>query len=131
MYRSKWDLGEASKALEMRRKGFAIKEIAEALGRTPDGVTQALTRFFGTSEKVRHETGEPIALTDDDIAAAKDGKIGSEVLRIACLDLFQRTASRYSIRLEDAMACHLGFYEPPSIVRAPFKTASAQRGLAA
>ena len=51
----------------------------------------------------------------------------SALLREACLDLFFRTANRYRISMDDAMARHLGHYEPPKIIRAPLKTASAQR----
>jgi hypothetical protein len=57
----------------------------------------------------------------------KDAKLGSVVLREACLDLFCRTANRYQISLDDAMACHLGFHAPARLIKAPFKTASAQR----
>ena len=49
----------------------------------------------------------------------KNCAIGSEILREACLDLFQRTANRYQIGLSDAMACHLGHHSPPRIVRSP------------
>lgn len=45
----------------------------------------------------------------------QDARLGSQILRVACLDLFQRTASRYMIGLDDAMACHLGYHSRPAI----------------
>lgn len=74
---------------------------------------------------------EGIGLETPEIAYRKDCKLGSEVLRQACLDLFQRTANHYKIQLADAMACHLGNHAPPKVIRSPYGTSSALRRLAA
>ena len=58
---------------------------------------------------------EGIGLESPEIARRKDAKLGSAILRTACLDLFQRTANRYQIRMADAMACHLGYHSKPVI----------------
>jgi hypothetical protein len=63
----------------------------------------------------------------------KDCKLGSQILREACLDLFCRTANRFHISMDDAMAKHLGTHVRPIIpgcekaIRGQF----AQRKLAA
>ena len=74
---------------------------------------------------------EGIGLETPEIRHRKDAKVGSEVLRQACLDLFQRTANRHMVSMDDAMACHLGYHSPPKIIRSPYRTASAMRRLAA
>jgi hypothetical protein len=58
-------------------------------------------------------------LDKDDIALRKDAKLGSSILREACLDLFQRTANRYQVSMSDAMARHLGYHAPAKIIRSP------------
>jgi hypothetical protein len=76
---------------------------------------------------------EGIGLEDPEIRRRKDAKLGSQILREACLDLYQRTANRYKISMDDAMACHLGYHARPVIpgceraIRGQF----AQRRLAA
>lgn len=51
-----------------------------------------------------------IGLEIPEMRHREDCKLGSMILREACLDLFQRTSNRYQIKLDDAMACHLGFH---------------------
>lgn len=59
--------------------------------------------------------GPPIPLTKECQAYRQDAKLGSQILREACLDLFCRTANRYRISMNDAMACHLGYHARPVI----------------
>lgn len=67
------------------------------------------------------------------MAHEKDARLGSQLLREACIDLFCKTSNRYMISLDDAMACHLGYHARPVIpgceraIRGQF----AQRRLAA
>lgn len=56
-----------------------------------------------------------IGLEQSDASYRKDCKLGSQILREACLDLFCRTANRYMVSLDDAMACHLGYHAKPVI----------------
>jgi hypothetical protein len=58
---------------------------------------------------------EGIGLETPEIRHRKDAKLGSMVLRELCLDLFSRTANRYNISMDDAMACHLGYHSKPAL----------------
>ena len=73
--------------------------------------------------------GPPIPLDKDDISLRLDAKLGSQILREACLDLFCRTANRYQISLDDAMACHLGYHAKPVIpgMERALKTSAVMR----
>jgi hypothetical protein len=70
---------------------------------------------------------EGIGLELPEIRYRADCKLGSQILREACLDLFQRTANRYLISMSDAMACHLGYHSPPKLIRSAYKTSSARK----
>lgn len=76
---------------------------------------------------------EGIGLETPEIRHRKDAKLGSMILREACLDMFQRTANRFQIKMEDAMACHLGFHSKPIIpgTENAIRGQRAQRMLAA
>lgn len=56
-----------------------------------------------------------IGLEKTEQAYRQDCKLGSQLLREACLDLYCRTANRYQINLDDAMACHLGLHARPVV----------------
>jgi len=51
---------------------------------------------------------EGIGLEHPEIRRKADAKLGSMILREACLDLFQRTANRNDIPMDEAMDSHLG-----------------------
>lgn len=74
-----------------------------------------------------------IGLEHPEIRRRSDAKLGSQVLREACLDLFQRTANRFQIKMDDAMACHLGHHSKPVIpgTERVLRGQAAQRALAA
>jgi hypothetical protein len=132
-HRTPWDFEEAATAKRMLDSGMSYKEVAKALGRTVNSVDKGIFKFFGPRRKAgvdRYIVGEPIPLTRECETYRKDAKLGSAALRIACLDMFQRTANRYKISVDDAMACHLGFHSPPKLIRSPHGTASASRYLA-
>lgn len=70
-------------------------------------------RFMNLEWAVWSKPG--IGLEKPEEAYRKDCKLGSMILREACLDLFCRTANRYHIGLDDAMACHLGYHAKPIV----------------
>lgn len=120
-----WTNHEILTLREMALLGKSARQISLEIGRSIFSVRWKardlqidITDFRGKDDE---------AVTDPD----KDARLGSQILREACLDLFQRTANRYYISLNDAMACHLGFHAPPRFASAPYKTASAMRRLAA
>lgn len=122
-----WTNHEVLKLRELALSGKSAKQIASEMGRP----------LFGVRWKARALQIEIDDFRGKDIEAAtdpnKDARLGSQILREACLDLFQRTANRYYISLSDAMACHLGHHSRPVIpgceraIRGQF----AQRRLAA
>lgn len=67
------------------------------------------------NEQPHYYDGPAIPLTTECMRLRQDAKLGSQILREACMDLFCRTANRYMIALDDAMACHLGYHSKPVI----------------
>lgn len=120
-------------AKKMYEDGADYEDIGDAIGRSGPAVYDMLRKRIGATRVPRNRhIGPPIGITMECARRRLDGQLGSEVLRTACLDLFQRTANRYQISMADAMACHLGFHAPAKLIRAaPHKTQSALRELAA
>lgn len=134
-----WTPDRVEVALQLRSEGLRSNEIADRLGGTAGSVRKAISKYLNLPKKPhvsrppQYCSGEPISIEKSENSYRKSCKVNSEVLRQACLDLFQRTSNRYKIGLDDAMACHLGFHAKPVIpgceraVRGLF----AQRRLAA
>lgn len=78
-------------------------------------------------------TREGVGLEQSETRRRRDAKLGSQILREACLDLFQRTANKYMIRMDDAMACHLGYHSRVVIpgTERVYRGQGAERALAA
>lgn len=57
-------------------------------------------------EAPQYYDGPAIALTKEDQHYRQDCKLGSTILREACMDLFCRTANRYGVKLASAIARH-------------------------
>lgn len=126
-----WTDDEIIHATQLRDMRVPYAEIAERMGRTLAGVKRAFSRYVGKREDRVHSyyDGPAIGLTMECQRYRQDAKLGSAVLREACLDLFQRTANRFNVGMDDAMACHLGYHAPVNIPGREriYKTASAMR----
>jgi hypothetical protein len=111
-----WSQEELIAAKAMFDAGSSYAEIGEKLGRTDTAIYDRLLREFKISRmRPEYFDGPAIGLTVECQRIRKDAKLGSQILREACLDLFQRTANKYMIRMDDAMACHLGHHSKPVI----------------
>lgn len=109
-----WSRDELTTALEMYEAGSNYDEIGEAIGRTHGGVYDMLRKRFGVCRaRPEYFDGPPIGVTMECERNKKDAKLGSMILREACMDMFCRTANKYHISLDDAMACHLGYHAQP------------------
>jgi hypothetical protein len=113
-----WTRQESDALVRLVEGGKQSPEIATILGRT---VLQVRNKAKHLQLKLKRGGALP-KITPEDRQAAS-----CNALRNACLALFARTADRYKISDQEAMSCHLGFYSPPSVIRAPLKTASAER----
>lgn len=128
-----WPIEDINKALALKETGLTWRQVGEHFGKSKSAAQAACARFIGVKPKHQDQSlcGPPIGLEMSEMTFRKSMKRGSEMLREACLDLFAKTANRYQINLSDAMACHLGYHSQPLCERAPFKTSSALRRLAA
>lgn len=126
---TQWTEDDLGIAKRMYDAGEDYDVIGEAVGRSAAAAYDMLRKRFGATRALKpgylNET--PIGVTVECARYRQDAKVGSDVLRIACLDLFQRTANRYRVSLADAMACHLGYHAP---IRIP-GTERVYRGQAA
>lgn len=130
-----WAEEDVREALRLHDTGLTWRQVGAVFGKSKSSAQAACRRFQGLKPKEQDyaSCGPPIGLEQSEVSHRKDCKLGSQVLREACLDLFQRTANRYRISMDDAMACHLGYHAKPVIpgmervVRGQF----AQRRLAA
>jgi hypothetical protein len=124
-----WPIEDINKALALKAAGLTWREVGERFGKSRSSAQAACARYRGTKPKHQDNAlcGPPIGLEMSEINFRKEMAMGSALLREACLDLFSKTANRYQIGMDDAMACHLGHHAPPKLERAPLKTSSAMR----
>jgi hypothetical protein len=128
-----WTTEEIQRALDLYATGISWRKVGSEIGRTKSATLCAVKRHLGhiPERRDRGVSGPAIGLEPSETAYRKDCKLGSMILREACLDLFCRTANRHNTSMDDAMARHLGLHSPPKLIRAPYKTQSAMRSLAA
>lgn len=87
----------------MAGKHWDIREIQKMRALVASGV-----RRFELPDYFPDRTRKAVLLRYDTLELHSKEERGCTKLREATLDLFVRTANRYCIGLEDAMACHLG-----------------------
>lgn len=107
-----WTHDEIQKALHLYATGLTWQAVGNYLGRSKSSCLSAASRHLTRKpeERDRCSSGPAIGLTMECERLRLDAKLGSMVLREACLDLFQRTANSHHISMDDAMACHLGYH---------------------
>lgn len=110
-----WTESELATAKAEYLNGADYGAIGAMIGRSAAAVYDMLRKKLGAlpTPQPSYFDGPPIGITMDDERHQKDCRLGSQILREACMDLFCRTANRYMVSLDDAMACHLGYHAPP------------------
>jgi hypothetical protein len=110
-----WSLADLATARLMYDRGAQYEDIAEVIGRSAVAVYDMLRKRFGATRVPEYFLGDPIGLTMECERYRRDCKLGSQILREACMDMFCRTANASGISLDEAISGHLGRHERPII----------------
>lgn len=125
-----WDVADMKTAKKLFDQGVDYDAIGALIGRSGMACYDMLRKYYRVSRTAPQQyDGPPIGVTVDCARRRQDAKLGSMVLREACLDLFQRTANLQQLDMDEAMARHLGRHSSIAIpgTERVHKTASVQR----
>jgi hypothetical protein len=124
-----WTEHEMNVARSMYADDATYDDIGAQIGRSGLAVYDMLRKRFGATRAPEYYEADPIGLTMECERYRRDAKLGSQILREACMDLFCRTANHHHVHVSDAMAHHLGQHAPPRIpgTERTHKTASVER----
>ena len=128
-----WNETELMTAKAMFEAGESYHSIADAIGRSPMAIYDKLRSKFRLCRGAPDAyDGPPIPLTAECQAYRQDCKLGSQILREACLDHFCRIANRAGLGLDDVLfAYRNGGPAPVPGTERVYRGQGAQKALAA